>query len=237
MSLETKPSKLRKVVAAKPASSLDKLKRRIFVAGNHPAFCESLVPLINGENDLTVCGKAGCDKNAFRDIRRLRPDLAVIDLELSEKIGVDLIKQVRSLKLPVKLLVLSLHDKALLAQRVLRAGGDGYILKQEDPPEIINAIRDVLNGRIYVSEEVLASRSSKAPSVSKTSSLDKLKDSELAILKSLGEGNSNEEIGQQFLMTASEVNAQCIQIQHKLELRSINALIRYAVCWVEGITR
>ena len=224
-------------MAVKPRPRIAKSKRRIFVVEDHPAFCEGLVRWINAENDLMVCGKAGDGKKACKDIRRLRPDLAVIDLGLPKKSGLDLIKNVRSLKLPVKLLVVSMHDEAIHAQRVLRAGGDGYIMKQEDPPEIINAIRDVLNGRLYVSEEVLASGRSAPPSASKATLLDKLTDSELAILVSLGEGKSNEEMAQQFLMTAGEVNAQCIQIQHKLELRSMNALIRYAVCWVEGITK
>lgn len=224
-------------MAVKPTPSFAKSKRRIFVVEDHPVFCEGLVRLINAENDLMVCGEAGDGKKAVKDISQLRPDLAVIDLGLPKKSGLDLIKHVRSLKLPVKLLIVSMHDKAIYAQRVLRAGGDGYIMKQEDPPEIINAIRDVLNGRIYVSEEVYASGRSTPPSASKASSLDKLTDSEFEILESLGEGKSNMEMAQHFQLSIREVNAQCLQIQHKLKLRSMNALVRYAVCWVEGITK
>lgn len=223
-------------MAVKSKLRISKSKRRIFVVSEHLAFSKGLVRWINAENDLMVFGKAGAGKKACRDIRRLKPDLVVIDLGLSEKSGLDLIKQVRSLKFPVKLLGVSLHDEAIHAQRVLRAGGDGYIMKQEDPPEIINAIRDVLNGRLYLSEEVLASGRPAPPSAKKARSLDKLTDFDLEILESLGEGNSNEEMARQFRITASEVNARCIQIQRTLKLRSINALIRYAVCRVEKIT-
>jgi len=224
-------------MATKSKRSLAKPKRRIFVVEDHPVFREGLVRLINAEKDLTVCGKAGDGEKAFKDINHLKPDLAVIDLGLPGKSGLDLIKNVRSLKLPVKLLVVSMYDEAIYAQRVLRAGGDGYIMKEEDPSEIIHAIRDVLNGRIYVSEELLASGPIKPPATKKASSLEKLTDSELQVLESLGEGKSDEEMAQYFQVTAGEVNAQCAQIQQKLGLKSINALIRYAVCWVEDIAK
>ena len=223
-------------MAVKPKSRVVKSKRRIFVVGDQPVFCACLARWINAEKDWSVCGRAGIGKKALKDIRRLNPDLAAMDLGSSEKSGLDLIRQVRSHKLPVKLLVVSQHDGAIHAQRALRAGGDGYILKQEDPLEIIHAMRDVLNGRLYVSEAVLSSGPSKSRSAKKAGSLDQLTDSELEILESLGEGKSNEEMARRFRMTASEVNAQCIQIQHKLELKSMNALVRYAVCWVEKIT-
>jgi len=211
-------------------------KRRIFVVEDHPAFCAGLIQRINAQRDFVVCGKAGGSRKAYQDIRRLKPHLAVIDLGSSEKSGLDLVKRVRSLKLPVKLLVASWHDRAIHAQQALRAGGDGYVLKQEDPLEIINAMRDVLNGYIHVSEAVLAGDRSKLPSARKTGSLGQLTDFELEILELLGEGRSDEEVARQFRMTVGEVKARCLQIQHTLKLGSINALIRYAVCRLEKIT-
>lgn len=211
-------------------------KRRIFVVEDHPVFCEGLVHLITAEDDLQVCGKAGDGKTAFERISQLKPDLALVDLGLPEKSGLDLIKQVRASKLPVKLLAVSMFDEAIYAQRVLRAGGDGYIMKQEDPPEIINAIRDVLAGRIYVSEEVMANGSPQSPAAAiadRGGSFNKLTDSELELLEMLGEGKSNEEIAGQLQIAATEVATKCEDIQQKLDLKSINALIRYAVCWVE----
>ena len=130
-----------------------------------------------------------------RTIRRLKPDLAVIDLASSKKSALDLITRVRSLTPPVKLLVVSTQDRAIHAQRVLRAGGDGYILKQEDPLEIINAVRDVLNGRLYVSEAVLAGGRSVSSSASKASSFKPLTNFELDILRIAGRGQKQRRDG------------------------------------------
>jgi len=229
-------------MATKSRRSPAQSKRRIFVVEDHPVFCEGLIRLINGEKDLTVCGKAGDAEKAFKDIRDLKPDLAVVDLGLPGKSGLDLIKQLRVLELPLKLLVVSMYDEAIYAQRVLRAGGDGYVMKEEDPSEIIHAIRDVLNGRIYVSEEILAGGALKqvAPNQArsvKADSLEKLTDSELQLLESLGEGLSNEEMAQHYRLTPGQVSTQCGQIQQKLGMKSLHALIRYAVCWVEDIPK
>ncbi len=217
-------------VKSKPAKS------RIVVVEDHPVFAEGLVRLIDGEADMQVLEKVADGAKALGVIRRLKPDLALVDLGLPNKSGLEVIKQVRAAKLPVKLLVVSMYDEALYAQRVLQAGGDGYIMKQEDPPEIINAIRDVLAGRIYVSEEVLANGATPAaPAAAPVSELDKLSDTELEILEWLGKGRSNEEIaGYVRLKDAREVAAKLSQIQGKLNLNGLNALIRYAVCWVES---
>ncbi|HUC84649.1 MAG TPA: response regulator transcription factor [Candidatus Acidoferrales bacterium] len=221
----------------RPTPRIARSKRRIFVVDDHPAFCEGLVRLIKAEKDWLFCGKAGFGKEVFKVIWQHRPDLVLIDLGWSETRGLALIKQVRSLKPPVKVLVVSVQNEAIHAQRALRAGGDGYVLKQEGPSEIINAMRDVLNGHLYVSEEVLASGQAKSRSARQASPLYRLSDLELKILESLGEGNSSEEMARRFRMTAGEVNALCLQIQHTLGLKSLNALIRYAVCWVEGVVK
>src|SRR5207247_401439 len=122
------------------------------------------------------------------------------------------------------------------ADRVLRAGGDGYIMKQEDPAEIVNAIRDVLSGHIYVSEEVLASKSGtapKPPSKDKGRPLGQLTDLELEMLEMLGKGKGYQEIARQLQVPVARVSADCASIQQKLNFETINELIRYAVCWVE----
>jgi len=224
-------------MAAKRKGDITKSKQRIFVVEDHPIFCEGLVRTIKAERDLMVCGKAENAEKALKDIPRLKPDLALIDLGLPGKSGLDLIKHLRALKLEIKLLVVSMYDEAIYAERVLRAGGDGYIMKEEDPSEIIHAIRDVLKGRIYVSEEFLASGPAKLMAEKKAGPLDKLTDSELQLLESLGEGRSNDELAQHFRMTTADIDAQCLQLQKKLALKSLNGLIRYAVCWVEDIAK
>ena len=211
-------------------------KSRIFIVEDHPIFRDGLVRLLTAENDLEVCGEAGDTEKGLKGIKQRKPDLVLVDLELPGKTGLELIKEVRALKLPVKLLVVSMYDEALFADRVLRAGGDGYIMKEEGSDEIVHAIRDVLDGHIYVSEEVVASsskKSSKFASTSESRPLDQLTDLELNILESLGHGKNNEEIAGRFNLEERKVAAHCAQMREKLKLKSDNALIRYAVCWVE----
>jgi DNA-binding NarL/FixJ family response regulator len=212
------------------------LSHAIFIVEDHPAFREGLVQILNHEKDLTVCGQAGDAAQALRSITRLKPDMVLVDITLPGKSGLELIKEVRAVNRKVKLLVISMHDEALYADRVLRAGGDGYIMKQEDPEELVHAIRDVLGGHIYVSEAVLASGkkdSAKRSTKKKIRRLDQLTDSELEFLESLGKGKSNQEIARQLRLSVQAVVALCGQIKRKLNLKSANALIHYAVCWVE----
>jgi DNA-binding NarL/FixJ family response regulator len=209
-------------------------QKRIFLVEDHPVFRDGLAKLLNAENDLTVCGEAGDAKQGLKSIAKLRPDLAVVDLGLPGKSGLELIKEIRAAKIPVKILVVSMFDEALYAQRVLRAGGDGYIMKQEDPEEIIHAIRDVLDGHIYVTEDVFAAESSPEKTEAEASGLDLLTDSELEVLELLGHGKSTPEITEALGLTGAEVNRHSSSIRRKLKLTSTNALIRYADCWVEG---
>jgi DNA-binding NarL/FixJ family response regulator len=229
-------TKLRKhsmsrILKTQPAGEVD----RIFIVEDHPAFREGLVQIINTEEGLTVCGEAGTSDEALEKISLLEPELALVDITLPGKSGLELIKEIRAKGLKTKLLVVSMHDEALYANRVLRAGGDGYIMKQEDPDELINAIHDVLDGHIYVSEKVLASRTDATPAPeSKANPLDQLTDSELEILEMFGQGKSNEEIAKRFSMDLAGVEQSARQLREKLGLDSHNALIRFAVCWIEA---
>lgn len=205
----------------------------MFLVEDHPIFRDGLKKLLDTEPDLTVCGNAGDADEALKAIIKLKPDLAVVDLGLPGKGGLELIKSIRTKKLEIKLLVLSMFDEALYAQRVLLAGGDGYVMKQEDPDEIILAIRDVLGGHIYVGEQVFFRNSKKKSSENKSGELDLLTDSELEVLEMLGQGKSAEEQSVQLGLSGEAVSARTESIRRKLKLKSLNALIRYAVCWVE----
>lgn len=218
----------------KPADS----RHKIFLVEDHPVFRDGLAKLLNAEPDLSVCGEAGDSTTGFKLIRKLKPDVAIVDLGLPDKSGLELIKEIRAAKLPVKLLVVSMFDEALYAQRVLRAGGDGYIMKQEDPQEIISAIRDILNGRIYVSEDVFARTTLKKSSDEEFSgALDLLTDAELEVLELFGHGNSVAEMAIQLESDIENVKNMAASIQRKLKLNSENALVRYAVCWIEDSRR
>jgi DNA-binding NarL/FixJ family response regulator len=211
-------------------------KRRVFIVEDHPVFREGLVRMVGREKDLEICGEAGDYEKGIKGIQRLKPDLVLVDLELPGKSGLDLIKKVRSSKQDVKMLVVSMYDEALYADRVLRAGGDGYIMKEESPDEIIHAIRDVLGGHIYVSEEVMednAKASEKLPAEPEQRPLDQLTDLELNVLELLGRGQNNNEIADKLGLKSKEIASHSAQVRKKLKLKTDNALIHYAVRWVE----
>jgi DNA-binding NarL/FixJ family response regulator len=212
-------------------------RKKIYLVEDHPTFRQGLIQILNSEKHLTVCGAAGTADQAFPAIVRTKPDLVLVDISLPGRSGLELIKEIRSVDRVVKLLVISMHDEALYAARVLRAGGDGYIMKQEDPDEIVQAIRDVLDGHIYVSEEVLESTRGGKPyprSEQKTRPLDQLTDSELEILELLGHGKSSREIARKLHLSERSVTAARSQLRRKLSLKNAQALFRYAVCWVES---
>jgi DNA-binding NarL/FixJ family response regulator len=216
-----------------PQRKKDLKKSLIFLVEDHPVFRDGLSKLLNAEKDLSVCGGTEDTRQAIKSIIKLKPDLVVVDIGLPGKSGLELIKEIRDLKITAKLLAVSMFDEAIYAQRVLRAGGDGYVMKQEDPEVIVFAIRDVLAGHIYVSENVFTSESFKLPAQEKSSLLDRLTDSELAVLESLGQGRSAPEISAQLGVSVDEVDVCSESIRRKLKLKNFNALIRYAVCWVE----
>lgn len=214
-------------------------RRKIFIVEDHPVFREGLAQLINSEPDLTVCGSADNAEDALAEIEKLKPELALVDISLPGKNGLELIKELRAVKHKAKLLVVSMHDEAIYADRVLRAGGDGYIMKEEDPEEIVHAIRDVLQGHIYVSEVVLGGAANGERKLVKTSHnrLEKLTDTELEILELLGRGASNKEIAAQIRKSIASVNSMCKAMEAKLNLKHSNDLVRYAVCWIETGSR
>lgn len=210
----------------------------IFIVEDHPVFREGLRQVVSREADLKVCGEAGDYDEALQGIIRRQPDLALVDISLPGKSGLDLIRKLRSLSSKVKLLIVSMHDEALYADRVLRAGGDGYIMKQEDPEEIVHAIRDVLEGHIYVSEEVVASRANGTAAKSKVtvkdSVLDQLTDTELEILELLGRGKSQQQVSKQLSLHTEVVASHRARIREKLKLKNDQALTRYAAGWVDA---
>lgn len=209
------------------------ISKRVFIVDDHPVYREGLAQIINGERDLRVCGEADDAEHALRNIPELKPDLVVVDISLPGKGGMELLKDLRLCN-GLKLLVVSMHDEALYAHRVLRAGADGYIMKQEDPDEIVRAMRDVLSGRIYVSESVLATRPKtiEADGAGKQDhSMHQLTDDEIEVLGLLAEGKSNTEIARELHCRAATVPSRYAEMQKKLKINSLNALIRYAVCW------
>lgn len=144
----------RKARRKKPGKPGSGAAKRVFIVEDHPVLRETLVEMVGHEKDLTVCGEASDPEQAFEAISRAKPDLVLTDITLPGKSGLELVKELRAVDRNVKLLVISMHDAALYADKALQAGANGYIRKQGHPEELIRAIRHVLDGRVYASEDV-----------------------------------------------------------------------------------
>ncbi len=216
---------------ARPAAPVAK----VFIVEDHPVFRQGLAQMIEGEEDFSVRGFAQDAETALPAILRVKPDIILVDLTLPGKSGLELIKEIRSQDTNIKILVISMHDEALYADRVLRAGGDGYVMKQEAPDEIIHAIRDILAGHLHVSEAVLAApkKASKESLAHSKRRLDQLSDEELEFLELAGRGKSHKEMGRELKVGPRAIAARSLQVRKKMGFKSADELLRYAVCWVE----
>jgi DNA-binding NarL/FixJ family response regulator len=209
-------------------------KRRILIVDDHPMTRRGLTELINQEADLTVCGEADTAVRALELMKTVKPDLALVDITLPRKSGLELIKDIRLWAPSVVVLVLSMHDESLYAERVLRAGGHGYIMKNEGGEKLLQAIRQVLTGKTYVSEGVsgrivdtFAGRRKGA----NDSSLGLLTDREFEVFQLIGQGLPTAAIGERLHLSPKTVDSHRLHIKEKLNLQSLPELMRYAVRW------
>ena len=216
---------------AKPAS-----RRRVFLVDDHPLVREWLSHLIERQPDLMVCGQAATSAAAFEAITKLVPDIAVVDLSLEAGSGLELIKQLQVLPVPPQVLVLSMHDELLYAERALRAGARGYVMKRSATRHVIDAIREVLSGKLFVSADVAAQIAEKyvgnrgGPNQSPVSLLS---DRELEVFRLLGRGCTTRKIGEELHISFKTVQVYCGRIKEKFGLANATELIREAVRWME----
>ena len=183
---------------------------------------------------MEVCGESDSAVNALESIKTLKPDLALVDITLPRKSGLVLIKDIRLWTPSVMVLVLSMHDEGLYAERVLHAGGHGYIMKSEGGEKLLQAMRHVLDGKTYVSEDVssrivdtFAGRRKQAGN----SSLGSLTDREFEVFQFLGQGLPTAEIGRRLHLSPKTVDSHRLHIKEKLHLHSLPELMRFAVRW------
>jgi DNA-binding NarL/FixJ family response regulator len=215
-------------------------KKRIFVVDDHPMTRVGQVETLNREADLQVCGEAGTARAAMEAIARLKPDLVVSDMTLPDKDGVELIKDLQALHPGLPVMVVSMHEEAFYAPRVLRAGGRGYVMKSEGPERIVAAVRTVLSGQIAVSPAMAAraleSFSGQGGQTGNTPE-ERLSDRELEVLRLFGEGWSTEEIAQKLHLSAKTVDVHRGHIKEKLGLRTTPEFLRFAIRWVASRER
>ncbi len=219
----------------KPKSASQKAKR-IVIVDDHPLFRKGLEQLISSSDDaFAICGEAGDAAEGMSLIRQLKPDLAIVDLSLPGANGIELIKNIRAefQKLPV--LILSMHDESLYALRALRAGAQGYVMKQEALENVINAIREVLAGRPYLSHEMSAKLITNfASGTNQADPTDKLSDRELEILELIGKGRDVREIALALHISTKTVETHRAHIKVKLNFKNAREVTRFAVQWLEG---
>ncbi len=212
-------------------------RKRIVVVDDHPIFREGLLQSINRQPDLMVCGEAENAPQALSLISELKPDLVLVDISLPGKSGFELVRDIRAMYPEVALLVLSMHDESLYAERVLRAGARGYVMKHERPEQLLEAIRHVLIGRTYVSEKMAARIldvfSGRRPTGSGTP-LARVSDREFEILQLIGRGKNSREIAKELHLSVKTVDTHRSHLKEKLKLKNALQLTHYAVCWVEG---
>jgi DNA-binding NarL/FixJ family response regulator len=218
------------------APSPVKTKRRVVLVDDHPLLRQGIGQLINQEPDLEVCGEVEDRAGALKVIHSKQPDLALVDLTLKNDRGLELIKDLRVQHPNVLILVLSMHEEALYAERVLRAGARGYIMKREAADKVLEAIRNVLAGSIYVSGAVAERILKGVADTTRRSdhpSLANLTDREFEVLMLIGKGHGNQQIARQLHISVKTVETHRAHLREKLQLRSGNELLRHAIHWAQ----
>src|SRR5579863_191005 len=209
-------------------------KKTVFLVDDHPIVRQGLALLINRETDLTVCGEAEDMQSGVPAIVAANPDILIVDISLNGPDGLELLKNIRlrSPRLPV--LILSMHDESIYAERALRAGANGYIMKQEATEKVLIALRRILSGEIYVSERIANSMLQHyvrggTPAVQ--SPVAELTDRELEVFRLIGEGHGTRQIADQLHLSVKTVESYQAHIKDKLSLRSASELVQHAIQW------
>jgi DNA-binding NarL/FixJ family response regulator len=210
-------------------------KKKVVIVDDHPLFRERLAQLINHELDMEVAGEAESAKDAIQLIRNTSPDLAIVDITLNESSGLELIKSIRALSIGMPVLVLSMHEESLYAERALRAGATGYITKHQPAGEVILAIRRVLAGAIYLSEKMTSGflKSLTATGVKSIArAFDRITDRELEVLDLIGRGHTTRQIADKLQLGVATVDTYRARIKEKMNFRNAAELQHFAIRWV-----
>ncbi len=215
-----------------------KSKQRILLVDDHPITREGLARLINHERDMEVCGQANNAAKAVTDIEPMKPDLVVVDVSLTTGAsGLELIKDLAARHPRLRMLALSTHDEALYAERALRAGAKGYVMKQEPTEKVMAAIRQVLDGGIFLSDAMkdrLLHKMTQSGSAPTATEIERLSDRELEVYRLIGQGRGTRQIADELHLSMSTVETYRTHIKEKLHLASAPELVRRAVEWVHS---
>jgi DNA-binding NarL/FixJ family response regulator len=210
--------------------------KRVLIVDDHPIVRHGLSQLIDAEPDLDVCGTAGTAEEGLRMAGELKPEVGLIDISLKDGNGIELIKEIRTEDKDMAILVISMHDEALYAERALKAGANGYITKQQADETVIDAIRKVLEGEMYITDELSAQMLRQyigGAEAGESAGVERLTDRELEVFEWIGKGLSSQEIADKLDLSIKTIEVHRAHIKKKLELDKPSQVIQRAVQWVE----
>jgi DNA-binding NarL/FixJ family response regulator len=223
---------------AKTQMSVQAKKCRVLLVDDHPIVRQGLALLIDREADLSVCGEAEGAHSAFHAIETLRPDIVVLDISLSGPDGLDVLKEIRMKSGSLPVLILSMHDETIYAERAMRAGANGYIMKQEATEKVLVAIRRILQGEVYLSDRLTSTMLQqfvRGSSPVKSSPLLALTDRELEVFRLIGEGHGTRQIADELHLSVKTIESYQAHIKEKLALRNARELVQHAIEWTVNL--
>lgn len=219
-----------------PKAEAPPVRRRILIVDDHPFMRAGLAQLIDRQSDMQVCGEAGNPAEALRELERCQADLVLSDITMPGRGGLEFIKDLQALRPGLPVLVISMHDEAIYAERALRAGARGYIMKEAGGENLLAALRRILGGEVYLSPamsaRVLENLSGRRPRGS-SSPIEKLTDREFEVFQLIGQGRSTRDIAEQLHLSPKTVDVHRSHVKEKLGLKDATALVRHAVRWIE----
>jgi DNA-binding NarL/FixJ family response regulator len=223
---------MRMAETAKSQSVTRAKKKTVFIVDDHPLLRQGLALLVNRERDLVVCGEAEEAQTAMKEITAKKPDILIADISLNGPDGLDLLKNLRMLYPSLPVLILSMHDESIYAERALRARANGYIMKQEATEKVLVAVRRILSGDIYLSDRMankLLHQYISGASADLNSRLSALSDRELEVFRLIGEGRSTRQIAEKLHLSIKTVETYQAHIKDKLSLHSGRELVQHAI--------
>lgn len=225
------------MISEKRQNKSDKIvKKKVLVIDDHPIVREGLTYLIDEEEDIVVCGSAENIPEAIKAIKNLKPDVVTVDISLEDASGLELIKEISGQFPDLPILALSIHPECFYAERAIRAGAKGYITKQEATQKVVMAIREVLAGRMYLSQEMnnklLSGLVGDSKSDFETSPIDRLTDRELEVFSLLGQGKGTREVAERLCVSVKTIETYRLRIKEKLHIDTSSELLQHAFQWV-----
>ena len=209
---------------------------RIYIVDDHPLVRQGLSQIVASEADMEICGEAEDSPAAIRGVGEANPDAIIVDISLKGANGLELIKNLKAIHEDIPILVFSMHDETIYAQRALRAGAKAYVMKKESPSKVVDAIRKIIQGEIYVSPSVadqVLHQIVNGPGNVSTSPVDRLTDRELEVVQLIGRGLSSREVAESLHLSVKTIESHRAHVKEKLGLRNATELVQFSVQWVD----